>query len=106
MCVSPPTWAVDEGPVVLGLSAAWTHTGVESGLAGCSRHTGLGGRRWHSGLEGPTVRALHALAPARVGRVSAPAAARLVQALGARPVARAVLSCGFETRSEKKEEEG
>lgn len=99
-----PTWAVDEGPVVLGLPAAGTHTGVESRLAGCSRHAGLGGWRRHSGLEGSAVRALHALAFARVGWVGAPAAARLVQALGARPVARAVLSCNLDTRSEEEDE--
>lgn len=55
MCVSSPTWAVDEGPVVLGLSAAGTHTGVESRLAGCSRHARLGGWRRHSSLEGSAV---------------------------------------------------
>lgn len=104
MCVSPPTWALDERPVVFGLSAAGTHTGVESRLAGCSRHAGLGGWRRHSGLEGSAVRALHALALARVGRVGAPAAARLVQALDARPVARAVLSCSLDKRLEEEEE--
>ena len=85
------TWAVDEGPVVLGL--AGTHAGVERHLQ-AGRHAGQAGGGGHLCLEGPPVGALHALALARVAGVGAPAAARLIHALGAGPVPRAVLRWG------------
>lgn len=86
----PPTWAVDEGPVVFGFTGA--HADVE-GRLGAGGHTGQGGRGRDSGLEGPAVRALDALAFPRVAGVGAPPAARLVQTLAAGPVARTVLRC-------------
>lgn len=81
---------MDEGPVVLGL--AGTHAGVE-GRLGAGGNAGQGGRRGDGGLEGSAVRALDALAFARVAGVGAPTAARLVQTLSARPVAGTVLRC-------------
>lgn len=84
------TWALDEGPVVSGLAGA--HAGVEGGR----RAGGLaqrGGRGRDGGLEGPSIRALHALALAHVAGVGAPPAARLVQTLAAGSVAGAVLRC-------------
>lgn len=85
-----PTWTVDEGPVVFGL--AGTHAGIERRMR-AGRQAGQGGRGRDGGLEGPAIRALDALAFARVAGVGAPAAARLLQALPARPVPGAVLSC-------------
>lgn len=85
-----PTWTVDEGPVVFGL--AGTHARIERRLR-AGRQAGQGGRGRDGGLEGPAIRALDALAFARVAGVGAPAAARLLQALTARPVPGAVLSC-------------
>lgn len=85
---SSPTWAVDEGPVVLGLAGA--HAGVEGGL-GAGRQTGQGGRGRDGRLEGSAVRTLDALTFARVAGVGAPAAAGLVQTLSTCSVARAVL---------------
>lgn len=88
--VSFPTWTVDEGPVVFGL--AGTHARIEGRLR-AGGQAGQGGRGRDGGLEGPAIRALDALAFARVAGVGAPAAARLLQALTARPVPGAVLSC-------------
>ena len=86
---------MDEGPVVFGLVGA--HAGVEGGLGagglGAGGQAGQGGGGRHRGLEGPAVRALDALTPARVVVVGAPTAARLVQTLTAGPVPRAVLRC-------------
>lgn len=81
---------MDEGPVVFGLAGA--HAGVEGGR----RADGLAGRSGRGrdgGLEGPSIRALHALAFAHVAGVGAPAAARLVQTLAAGSVAGTVLRC-------------
>lgn len=93
MSLHEATWAVDEGPVVFGLAGA--HAGVQGGLRGGGQ-AGQGGGGRHRGLEGPAVRALDALAPARVAGVGAPPAARLVQTVAARPVAGAVLRCSRE----------
>lgn len=84
------TWALDEGPVISGLAGA--HAGVEGGrrAGGLARR---GGRGRDGGLEGPSIRTLHALAFAHVAGVGAPPAARLVQTLAAGSVAGAVLRC-------------
>lgn len=91
---------MDEGPVVFGL--AGTHAGVE-GRLGAGGQAGEGGRGRHRGLEGPAVRALDALAFARVARVGAPTAARLVQTLAACSVPGAVLRCSKNTQNTKQD---
>lgn len=90
------TWAVNKGPIVFGF--AGTHAGVESRL-GTGGKTGQGGRRWDRGLKRSSVGTLNALAFACVTGVSAPTAARLVQALSTGSVARAVFSCTRAQRS-------
>ena len=79
---------MDEGPVVLGLTG--THAGVEGRLR-AGEQAGQGGRRRDGRLEGPAVRALDALAFARVTGIGAPTTAGLVQALATRSVPGAVL---------------
>lgn len=84
-----PTWAMNEGPVILGFAGA--HAGVQGGL-GAGGQTGQGGWCRHQRLEGPSVGTLDALAFPRVVGVRAPAATGLVQTLAACSVAGTVFS--------------
>lgn len=86
---------MDEGPVVFGVAGA--HADVEGGR-GAGGLAGRRGRGRDGGLEGPPIRALDALAFARVLGVGAPPAARLVQTLTTGSVARTVLRCSATRR--------
>ena len=108
MCISEdqcPTRALDEGPLealVFGAEGRLQHHVLAVGERETLLALGLVelGRAPH----GPAVRALHALATARVAGVTAPSALRLLQALTARPQPRTVLSCGCQRERERERE--